>query len=265
MPAAAHRSTSGRSCCEPRRPDSRHGVELVDGPKGAVRRAVVEDLLRRHRADSGKLVELLERRRVQVHLPGRNRDRAPPGSVRPTLPPPPRNGTTTCWPSATGAARLTSSRAALGFAPPASRSRRRRGCRRGAGRDPVGRQLPRRGRRARAAPRPRRRRRPTGVKAAGLAASPLPKGDAPCEGEEDQQGEGVGERAPREIVGMLHGSARAGCLVRDDETRTERRLGVARGRRVGGPERRSPPVSSTRSSSSGSRSPDQLRERMPRQ
>ena len=53
------------------RPDPGHRVQLVHGAEGAVRRPVVDDLLRGHRAHAGQLVELLERRRVEVDLAAR--------------------------------------------------------------------------------------------------------------------------------------------------------------------------------------------------
>src|SRR6478672_563024 len=49
-----------------RRPDARHALELGDRVERAVRLAVVEDLLRRHRTDPRQALELLERRRVEV-------------------------------------------------------------------------------------------------------------------------------------------------------------------------------------------------------
>src|SRR6186997_2594980 len=50
-----------------RRPDSRDRIEVVNRAEGTVFLAVVEDLLSRDRADSGELVELLERCDVQVN------------------------------------------------------------------------------------------------------------------------------------------------------------------------------------------------------
>src|SRR5919201_5784840 len=51
---------------EPSGPDPWNGVELVPGAERARLFAVVEDLLRRHRADTRERVELLERGRAQL-------------------------------------------------------------------------------------------------------------------------------------------------------------------------------------------------------
>ena len=112
----------------------------------AVLGAVVDDLLRRHRPDSRERVELLGGRRVQVDrarsATGRRPRRAAaaaPGAL---------DGTSTCSPSASGAARLTSAEVGA----PRQRRRRARSRRRSA-------RLAAGGRARAGAPRRRRRRR----------------------------------------------------------------------------------------------------------
>ena len=51
------------------RTDPGHRIELLDRPKGAVRGAVVDDLLGRHRPHARQLVELLDRGGAQAHRP----------------------------------------------------------------------------------------------------------------------------------------------------------------------------------------------------
>src|SRR5207247_1999870 len=68
---------------QPCRPDSRYGVELVDGAEAAVLFPVVEDLLRRHGADSRERVELFERRAVQMDGPARGRSAGAAGGGDP--------------------------------------------------------------------------------------------------------------------------------------------------------------------------------------
>ena len=99
-----------------RRPDPGHSVQFLDRPKGAVLRSIVEDLLGGHRADPGQSVQLLERRRAQADGPGRAAVVAPAAG---TPPPMTLRGTSTCCPSASGAARFRASRSAFGVAPPA--------------------------------------------------------------------------------------------------------------------------------------------------
>src|SRR5439155_20703165 len=72
-PAADSQIDDLLELCETRGTDSRNGVELVDRLEGPVFVAVIEDLLRRNRADPGQRVELLERRRVQMNGAWRRR------------------------------------------------------------------------------------------------------------------------------------------------------------------------------------------------
>jgi len=50
-----------------RGPDARDGIELVNGPERTVLGSVVDDLLGGHRPNPRELVQLLERRGVQVY------------------------------------------------------------------------------------------------------------------------------------------------------------------------------------------------------
>ena len=105
---------------EPGRADSGNRVEVVDRAEGTVLLAPIDDLLRRHGPHAGQLVQLLDRRRVEMNGPSRRAVAAsPPAACRGRR----RRdaGTTTCVPSETGAARLTRLRSARRVAPPARR------------------------------------------------------------------------------------------------------------------------------------------------
>ena len=81
-------------------------------------RPVVDDLLRRDGADAGERVELLGRRHAQLdRARPAHRARARPGRPRPRAGA--SRGTSTCSPSATGAARFSAAGSALRVAPPA--------------------------------------------------------------------------------------------------------------------------------------------------
>ena len=98
-----------------RRPDARHRVEVVDGAERPMARPVVEDALRRDGTDARQRIELLEGR-AQADLAGAA---DPADSTGTPAAAPATRGTTICDPSASGAARLTAARSALGTAPPA--------------------------------------------------------------------------------------------------------------------------------------------------
>ena len=110
-------------------PDARDLLDVLDGLEAAVGRAVVDDLLRGGRPDPVECVELLERGRVDVDERAGARGaagaapRAPDdeaGAGAAATAGAPRSGTTICWPSVTGAARLTAASSALAVGPPAS-------------------------------------------------------------------------------------------------------------------------------------------------
>ena len=111
---APSRSHQPAQLVDARRPDAGNRVELVDRRERPVLRAVVEDLLGGDRTDSRQRVELFGRCRGEMHRPGGRR-----GDAGPAGPGPPRKGTTTCSPSARGAARFTCARSARRVAPPA--------------------------------------------------------------------------------------------------------------------------------------------------
>ncbi len=104
-----------RAAVEPRRADSGDRVELVDAGERAVLLAVVEDLLRGHGADPGSASSCSSVAVFRCTGPaGADADGAAPPAEATT-----RAGTTTCVPSASGAARFTSAMSARRVGPPA--------------------------------------------------------------------------------------------------------------------------------------------------
>ena len=79
--------------------------------------AELDDVLRGHRADPLDRVELLDRRGAEADRAGRRSQPASPATA--PRQGPGLGGTTTCWPSASRAARLIASTSALAVAPPA--------------------------------------------------------------------------------------------------------------------------------------------------
>ena len=119
---------SGRACSrndqvaerlEPGRPDPAHRVQFVDRREGTVLRPVVEDLLAGTGPTPGRPSSCSSVAVLRCTGPCA----APAAPAAPaTAPAAPRRGTTTCSPSATGAARLTAARSAFRVAPPARAS-----------------------------------------------------------------------------------------------------------------------------------------------
>ena len=76
-----HGTTSSRSSSIVAGPIPGYRVELLDRTERAVRGSVVENLLRRDRADAGERVQLLECRRAQADGPGGAPVQRPPAAV----------------------------------------------------------------------------------------------------------------------------------------------------------------------------------------
>ncbi len=98
---------------DPRRTDSRDRVEVVDRAKTSVLGPVVDDLLGRDGADARQRIELRRAR------PSSDWDGRPPAPAPASAPDVTRRGTSTCIPSASGAARLIAAVSADAVAPPA--------------------------------------------------------------------------------------------------------------------------------------------------
>ena len=152
-PAPVHGVTRSRNCSMRAgpMPGSRRGRRQSAAARGS---GAIEDLLRRHRADPGSASSCSSVALARLTFAAAAR-RPPPAAA------PGRRacGTTICWPSATGAARLTSVRSAGGSGRPHARAHRRP-------------ELPRTAARGRRAERRRRRRRRAGARAPRAARPP---------------------------------------------------------------------------------------------